>query len=71
MVRGVDSSHDRMGQVTPPIGMNVFAMSAIAPDVPMYSIFRGILPFWGAFIVLVIILVMFPRLVYSCQALCD
>jgi len=51
-----------LGQITPPIGMNVFAMSAIATDIPMYSIFRGVLPFWVAFIVLVIILVIFPQI---------
>ena len=52
----------KLGQITPPIGVNVFAMSAIARNIPMYSIFRGVLPFWGAFIVLVIILVMFPQI---------
>jgi tripartite ATP-independent transporter DctM subunit len=51
-----------LGQITPPIGMNVFAMSAIAKDVPMYSIFRGVLPFWGAFLVLIVILVLFPKI---------
>ena len=51
-----------LAQITPPIGMNVFAMSAIARDVPMYSIFRGVLPFWGAFLVLVVILVAFPQI---------
>ena len=51
-----------LGQITPPIGMNVFAMSAIAKDVPMYSIFKGILPFWGAFLILIIILVLFPQI---------
>ena len=52
----------QLGTITPPIGMNVFAMSVVAKDVPMYSIFRGILPFWAAFIVLSIILVAFPQI---------
>ena len=51
-----------LGQITPPIGMNVFAMSAIAKDVPMYDIFKGVLPFWGAFLVLVVILIAFPQI---------
>lgn len=51
-----------LGQITPPIGMNVFAMSAIAKDVPMYSIFRGIIPFWIAFLVLIVLLVIFPQI---------
>ena len=51
-----------LGQITPPIGMNVFAMSAIDKDVPMYSIFKGVLPFWGAFLVQVVILVLFTKI---------
>ena len=51
-----------LAQITPPIGMNVFAMSAIAPDIPMYSIFKGVLPFWGAFLIQVAILVAFPQI---------
>lgn len=52
----------QLGQITPPIGMNVFAMAAIAKDVPMYSIFKGVLPFWAAIIFIVIILVIFPQI---------
>jgi len=52
----------QLGTITPPIGMNVFAMSVVVKDVPMYSIFRGILPYWVAFIVLTIILVAFPQI---------
>ena len=51
-----------LGQITPPIGMNVFAMSAIAKDVPVYSIFRGVLPFWIAFMVVAVILILFPQI---------
>ena len=51
-----------LGQITPPIGMNVFAMSAIARDIPMYDIFKGALPFWGAFMILIVILVLFPQI---------
>ena len=42
--------------------MNVFAMSAIAKEMPIYSIFKGVLPFWGAFIIQVVILVLFPQI---------
>ncbi|GAI26848.1 unnamed protein product, partial [marine sediment metagenome] len=51
-----------MGCVTPPIGMNVFAMASIATDVPMYSIFKGVLPFWAAMVIMVIIMVIFPQI---------
>jgi tripartite ATP-independent transporter DctM subunit len=51
-----------LGQITPPIGMNVFAMAAYAKDIPMYNIFRGVLPFWVAFIIFIILLVAFPQI---------
>jgi len=51
-----------LAQITPPIGMNVFAMSSIARDVPIYTIFKNIIPFWIAYIILLIILVLFPTI---------
>jgi tripartite ATP-independent transporter DctM subunit len=51
-----------LGVVTPPIGVNVFAIASIAPDVTMYQVFRGILPFWIAFVVLIGLIVAFPQI---------
>lgn len=51
-----------LGVVTPPIGVNVFAISTIAKDVPMYDIFRGVLPFWFAYVVLIALIVVFPQI---------
>jgi C4-dicarboxylate transporter DctM subunit len=34
-----------VAMLTPPIGLNVFVMAKIAPDVPMVDIFRGVTPF--------------------------
>ncbi len=51
-----------LGVVTPPIGVNVFAISALAKDVPMYDIFRGVLPFWIAYLVLIALIVLFPAI---------
>ncbi|WP_158284882.1 TRAP transporter large permease subunit [Hoeflea marina] len=51
-----------LGVVTPPIGVNVFAIAAIARDVPMYDIFRGVLPFWVAYLLLVALIVIFPQI---------
>jgi tripartite ATP-independent transporter DctM subunit len=48
--------------LTPPIGMNVFIVSGMVPEVPMYSIFRGIVPFVLAQIILVALLVAFPNI---------
>jgi len=51
-----------MGQITPPIGVNVFAIASVAKDVPMEDIFRGIFPFFLCMIACVILLVIFPQI---------
>jgi tripartite ATP-independent transporter DctM subunit len=51
-----------MGQITPPIGIIVFAVSSVAKDVPIETIFKGILPFLVCMIVCVIILTIFPQI---------
>jgi len=51
-----------LAQITPPIGMNIFVVSTIATDVPLYTIFKRAFPFWIAFIILTIIIVAFPKI---------
>jgi len=51
-----------IGAITPPVGLNVFVLNAIAPEVPVSEIFRGILPFWGADMIRLTILVMIPEI---------
>ncbi|MFC1860940.1 TRAP transporter large permease subunit [Chloroflexota bacterium] len=34
-----------VGVITPPVGMNVYIIYGVAKDVPLYTIFRGIIPF--------------------------
>jgi tripartite ATP-independent transporter DctM subunit len=51
-----------LGVVTPPIGVNVFAIATIARDVSMYDIFRGVFPFWIAFLILIGLIVAFPQI---------
>jgi TRAP-type C4-dicarboxylate transport system permease large subunit len=50
------------GLITPPVGVNVFIIKGVAGDVPMYTIFRGIMPFLFADVVLVILLVVWPEI---------
>jgi C4-dicarboxylate transporter, DctM subunit len=52
-----------MGAITPPVGINVFTIKGIAPDVPLGTIFRGIFPFLGAIVVCTVLLVIFPQIV--------
>jgi TRAP-type C4-dicarboxylate transport system permease large subunit len=49
-----------MGLISPPVGVNVFVVKGIAPDVPLNTIFRGIWPFWFAMLLCVIILLLVP-----------
>lgn len=51
-----------MGQITPPVGINVFAMSTAAPHVPMMAIFRHVIPYFCAMLAMVGILLLFPQL---------
>jgi tripartite ATP-independent transporter DctM subunit len=51
-----------LGVLTPPIGVNVFAIASIAKDVTMYQVFRGVLPFWSAFLILIALLIAFPQI---------
>ena len=52
-----------VAMITPPIGMNVFVIAGVAPDVPMGTIFRGIVPFLIADIICIILLLLLPQLV--------
>ncbi len=51
-----------LGLITPPVGMNVFVISALAKDTPMSQTFKGVTPFFCAELVRVAILVSFPAL---------
>lgn len=51
-----------MGLITPPVGINVFVVKGVAQDVPMSTIFRGVLPFWFAMAVCLGLLVLFPEI---------
>lgn len=48
--------------VTPPIGMNVFVLKASLPHVPLVSIFKGLVPFIGADLIRLSLLVLFPSI---------
>ncbi len=51
-----------MGLISPPVGINVFIVKSVAPNVPLGQIFRGVLPFWFAMIVTLSILIAFPQI---------
>lgn len=46
--------------ITPPVGMNVFVLKAVLPDVPVTKIFKGLVPFIAVDLVRLAVLVLFP-----------
>ncbi|MBN2034926.1 MAG: TRAP transporter large permease [Deltaproteobacteria bacterium] len=51
-----------MGVITPPVGLNVYVVHSVAKDVPLFTIFRGILPFLCMMILCLILLILFPQI---------
>ena len=48
--------------VSPPVGLNVYVIVGMARDVPIARIFRGIMPFLAAMVVLLVLLTVWPDL---------
>ncbi|MCZ6862241.1 MAG: TRAP transporter large permease [Alphaproteobacteria bacterium] len=51
-----------LGLISPPIGMNVFVIKGMAPDIRLSQIYRGVIPFVIAQILLIAILMAVPKL---------
>jgi C4-dicarboxylate transporter DctM subunit len=51
-----------VGLIHPPVGMNLFVIQAQAPDVRITSIYRGVVPFLIAPLILIAMLFLFPDL---------
>lgn len=51
-----------LGLITPPVGMNVFVIKAMAPHVGLGEIFRGVSPFIVSDFVRLALLLLFPTL---------
>jgi tripartite ATP-independent transporter DctM subunit len=51
-----------VGLIHPPVGMNLFVIQAQAPDVRITAIYRGIVPFLVAPLLLILLLFVFPGL---------
>jgi tripartite ATP-independent transporter DctM subunit len=49
-----------IGLITPPVGLNLFVINGIAPDIKLQTILRGALPFVLLMVVGVLILCVFP-----------
>jgi TRAP-type C4-dicarboxylate transport system permease large subunit len=49
-----------IGLISPPVGMNLFVLSTLLPQVPTRTVFRGVMPFVAADCIRLAILVAFP-----------
>jgi C4-dicarboxylate transporter, DctM subunit len=51
-----------IGLISPPVGMNLFVLKTLLPDVSTGAVFRGVMPFMWADVLRLAILVVFPWL---------
>ena len=52
-----------MGAITPPVGVNIYVVKALAPEIELSTIFKSVSFFLTACIVCIIILIIFPQIV--------
>ena len=48
------------GLIHPPVGLNIFVIKNIAPDIPLNKIIWGVLPFVGLMLFSVLLICIFP-----------
>jgi len=51
-----------IGLISPPVGMNLFVLKTLIPEVPTNTVFRGVLPFMLADCVRMALLIAFPAI---------
>ena len=51
-----------MGVITPPVGVNVYVVYGVAKDVPLQTIFRGVIPMVLALLICNVIILFFPQI---------
>ncbi|GAK05533.1 LOW QUALITY PROTEIN: TRAP dicarboxylate transporter, DctM subunit, unknown substrate 3 [Geomicrobium sp. JCM 19037] len=54
-----------MGVITPPLGISVFVINGVVRDIPVQTIFRGVVPMLIAMVIFTAVLVMFPQIVLT------
>jgi C4-dicarboxylate transporter, DctM subunit len=51
-----------MGLIHPPVGLNIFVIKNVAPDIPLTEVMWGVVPFVGLMIVAVVLICWFPAI---------
>ena len=54
-----------IGQLTPPVGMNVLTVTATVPDLPKKLAFKGVMPFLVLNLIVVGLIIAFPQIVMA------
>ena len=49
-----------MGLIHPPVGLNIFVIKNIAPDIPLKDVIWGVMPFVGLMLLSIILCCLFP-----------
>jgi TRAP-type C4-dicarboxylate transport system permease large subunit len=52
-----------LGAITPPVGVNIYVVKALAPDIEIGTIFKSVSFFLLASIVCIAVLILFPQIV--------
>lgn len=52
-----------LGAITPPVGVNIYVVKGLAPEISLGTIFKSVSFFLTACIVCIIILIAFPQIV--------
>jgi tripartite ATP-independent transporter DctM subunit len=52
-----------MGAITPPVGVNIYVVKALAPEIKLSTIFMSVSFFFAACIVSIVILILFPQII--------
>jgi tripartite ATP-independent transporter DctM subunit len=51
-----------MGLIHPPVGLNIFVIKNIAPDIPLWDVVWGVMPFVALMMLAVVVLCIFPEI---------
>jgi C4-dicarboxylate transporter DctM subunit len=58
-----------MGLIHPPVGLNLFVIKNIAPDIPLKDVIFGVMPFVGLMFVAIVLLCVFPSIATALPAM--
>lgn len=48
--------------ITPPVGLNLYILHSLNPDIPLHSIFKGVAPYFAADVFRLLLIIFFPAL---------